>query len=121
MSLKPKVLYIDNEADLLDLATTFFEEENLPIHTSTNVQDALKMIRENDYDLIITDLRMPQGNGQELLEVIRHECSFRGKMILVTGNIGTGEMNEQGEWDLVLFKPLRFQDLIDQVKLLLKL
>jgi DNA-binding NtrC family response regulator len=119
MTLPPRVLYIDNEADLLELATSFFDEENLPIHTSTNIQGALKMMRVHDYELIITDIRMPQGSGFELLTVLRSN-GFRGKVILVTGHIESIEAEDQKLCDLVLLKPMRFQELVDNVKLLLK-
>ncbi len=121
MSPKTKILYIDDETDLLDLAASFFEEENIPIHTCTHLQGALEMVRSNDYDLIITDVRMPTGNGFELLSTIRKEGHFKGKVIMVTGNVDTvNDANTHG-FDKVLFKPLRFQELIDQVKTLLKL
>lgn len=121
MSQKPKILYVDDEADLLDLAASFFEEENIPIDTCTHIQGALDKVRKDSYDLIITDLRMPTGSGQELLNVIRKEGSFKGKVILVTGNIETVGTHENNSCDLVLFKPLRFQELIDRVKELLAL
>jgi CheY-like chemotaxis protein len=121
MSPKTRILYIDDEADLLDLAASFFEEENIPIHTCTHMQGALEMVRSNDYDLIITDVRMPTGNGFELLSAIRKEGRFSGKVIMVTGNVDTVSEAQAHGCDQVLFKPLRFQDLIDNVKTLLKL
>ncbi len=119
MKIKPRILYIDDEADLLDLAVSFFEEENLPIHTSTNIQKALEMMKAHEYDLIITDVRMPRGTGFELLNKIRNEGHYKGKVILVTGNVDTIEENDKKKCDLVLFKPIRFQELIDKVKALL--
>lgn len=119
MNPKPRVLYIDDEADLLDLAASFFEEENIPIDTCTHFQGALDLVRRNPYDLIITDLRFPTGNGFELLSTIRQEGLFKGKVVLVTGNIETLGSDQQDKCDLVLFKPLRFQELIDKVKELL--
>ena len=119
--VKPKILYIDDEADLLDLASSFFEEENLYIDTCTHIQGALELVRKDNYDLIITDMRMPNGSGPELLHILRKEGKFQGKVILVTGNVDSFDSKDGTLCDLVLFKPLRFQELIDQVKLLLSL
>ncbi len=119
MDPTPKILYIDDEADLLDLAVSFFEDENMMIDTCTNFQAALEMIKLKKYDLIISDERMPSGSGHELMAIIKSENIFQGKTIMVTGNIdSSGEQHDKG-YDLILFKPLHFQELIDHVKKIL--
>lgn len=116
MSRQPKILYIDDENDLLNLASSFFEDESLPIETCTTFSEAMEKIRNSTYDLIISDARMPTGSGQELLSKIRAEKLFSGKFILVTGNLDFQDENDKNSYDLVLYKPLRFQDLVDQAK-----
>jgi CheY-like chemotaxis protein len=118
MTSKPKILYIDDESDLLMLATSFFADESLPIETCSSMTEALLKIQQSSYDLIIFDARMPSGTGQELLNKLRNENLFQGKFILVTGNLEHENLSEQ-ECDLVLFKPLRIQDLVDQAKKML--
>lgn len=120
MSSKPRILYIDDESDLLMLATSFFADESLPIETCSSMSEALQRIKQGSYDLIISDARMPSGTGQELLTKLRDENLFKGKFILVTGNLDHDNLSEQG-CDLVLFKPLRFQDLVEQAKKMLSL
>lgn len=121
MTRQPKILYIDDENDLLNLAASFFEDESLPIETCTTFSEALNKIRSDTYDLIISDARMPTGSGQELLSIIKKENLFSGKFILVTGNLDFQDENDKDAYDLVLFKPLRFQDLVDQAKEMLSL
>lgn len=121
MTETKRVLYIDDEADLLELAASFFEEENLPIDTCTDFDTALKLIRENNYDVIITDAKMPSGSGYDLYKIVKAEDKFKGKFILVTGNIQTiGEENKH-HFDLVIYKPLRFEELVASVKKILVL
>lgn len=123
MNRQPKILYIDDESDLLNLASSFFEDEALPIDTCANFTDALLKIRNGSYDLIISDARMPTGSGKELLSIIKSEKLNCGKFILVTGNLDFQDENEKSHYDLILFKPLRFQELVDHAKkmLLMKL
>lgn len=119
MNQQPRILYIDDEADLLDLAASFFEDENLPIDTCTNFHEALEKIRKQNYDLIISDAKMPSGSGYELFSIVRNEGLFKGKFIMVTGNIQSiGE--ERTAFDRVLYKPIKFEELVMEVKKLLK-
>ncbi len=116
---KPRILYIDDETDLLDLAASFFEDENLPIETVSNFDEALKLIRTNAYDVIISDAKMPSGSGFDLFKIVKTEGYFKGKSILVTGNLDNkSEANKHG-FDLVIYKPIKFQELIDTVKSML--
>jgi DNA-binding NtrC family response regulator len=121
MNNPPKILYIDDEQDLLHLAASFFEDEFIPIETCTNFDDALLKIRNQSYDLIISDARFPKGSGKELLSIIKSEKLDCGKVIIVTGNLDFKEDNDKDAFDLVLFKPIRFQELVAHAKNLLKL
>lgn len=121
MIKQPKIMYIDDECDLLNLASSFFADEEIPIETCSNYNEALEKIRNSAYDLIISDARMPTGNGAELLRIIRDEKVFSGKFILVTGNLDYKNEPEPNLYDLILFKPLRFQELVDHAKKMLEL
>lgn len=116
---KPKILYIDDEVDLLDLAASFFEEENIPIEVCSEFEAALALIRKNHYDLIISDAKLPTGSGYELFKIIKREGLFKGKIILVTGNLAHPQEEKERAYDMVIYKPIRFQDLVMSVKSLL--
>jgi DNA-binding response OmpR family regulator len=115
---KACILYIDDEIDLLDLAASFFEDEGLPIETSSDFNEALSLIRKNKYDLIISDAKMPSGSGFELFEIIKKE-GYKGKIILVTGNVDNPEQVKNLGYDQIIYKPINFAELIDQVKSLI--
>jgi DNA-binding response OmpR family regulator len=114
-----RILYIDDEIDLLDLASSFFEDEDLPIDTTSNFDEALSLIRSNEYDLIISDAKMPSGSGFELFKIIKSEYLFKGKVILVTGNLESQDQCKDLGFDLVVYKPIQFQELVETVKSLL--
>lgn len=114
------ILYVDDEKDLLELACTFFEDENLNLETSHDYLQALELIRNKRYDLIITDVRMPAGSGPELIAKAREEGNFSGKFILVSGDLKSQEEATIARCDLMLSKPLDFFALIASVKELLQ-
>ncbi len=114
------ILYVDDERDLLELATTFFEEENLPLDIAADVNEALELIRKKNYDLIISDVRMPSGSGIDMIATARAENKFSGKFILVSGDLKSQDEGKKAGCDLMMNKPLDFFALIDSVKELLK-
>ncbi len=120
MHREPKILYVDDELDLVQLAQSFFEEENMHIDIATDFDLALEQIRNNFYDIIITDAKMPKGSGFDLIKAVKAEGKFLGKFILVTGNIESTDIKNSGGFDLVIYKPVHFEELVDRVKGLFK-
>lgn len=119
MANSPKILYVDDEEDLVILAQSFFEDEKLMIDISTDFDQALDKIRQGHYDIVITDAKMPKGSGQDLLKRVRIDQKFSGKFILVTGNIDPDDSDSHSGFDMVIYKPIHFQDLVEKVKQLL--
>ena len=69
--IKPQdpVLIVDDEADIRDLMEMTLARMGLRVQTAVGVADALKQLEQNRFSLVLTDMRMPDGSG---LEVVRH-------------------------------------------------
>ncbi len=67
---KQTVLVVDDERDIRELLTITLGRMDLDVETAANVGDAKKMLAETRYDLCFTDMRLPDGTGQELIELI---------------------------------------------------
>ncbi len=113
------VLYLDDEPDLLDLAAGFFEDDNISLHTSSDFDKAIDLVRRNDYAVILSDARMPSGSGHEFFRYLRNELNFKGKLILVTGNLEAKGVKEKTGYDAVIYKPINFQELVEAVNIYL--
>jgi class 3 adenylate cyclase len=75
------ILYVDDEEhNLTSFAATFRKEYK--IHTASNGYDAIEIMRQNDIKLVITDQRMPEMTGIQLLEKISPEFPDSIRMIL---------------------------------------
>lgn len=114
--MSAQILYVDDEIDLLNLAQTFFEDEGITLDISSDIHAALIKIKSGQYSVIISDAKMPSGSGHELFRVLRSELNFQGKLFLVTGDL---EKNSQGEtpyYDEVIYKPIEFHYLVDEVR-----
>ena len=66
-----KILWIDDEVDLLKPHILFLQERGFKVSTSTNGSDALKMIQEEIFHIIFLDENMPGLSGLETLAKIK--------------------------------------------------
>ncbi|MGD9042605.1 MAG: response regulator [Desulfobacterales bacterium] len=67
-----RILVIDDEPDMLMLMSMIVEENTeWVVETTNNPSEGLKMAMENDYDLVIADLKMPGLDGMEVFEELK--------------------------------------------------
>ena len=62
------ILIVDDEKNYLVVLEALLGPEGYEIITTDNARDALRLVRESDLDLVITDIKMPGMNGMVLLE-----------------------------------------------------
>ncbi|MEA3289568.1 MAG: response regulator [Campylobacterota bacterium] len=65
-----KIAIVDDENNILDMLSTFLED-SYSVKTFSNPITALHDIKNNDYDLVLCDIMMPEMNGLELLKQLR--------------------------------------------------
>ncbi|MFW6142333.1 MAG: PAS domain S-box protein [Candidatus Saliniplasma sp.] len=82
-----KILLVDDERTLLKQAKIFLEREDVKfdVDAAVSVDEALKMIEVGDYDVIVSDYKMPKTDGLEFLKVIREERGSDIPFIMFTG------------------------------------
>ena len=66
-----RVLAVDDELDSLSLLAFILEQEGAKVTTATSATEALKILLESTFDLLISDIGMPEVNGYELIRKIR--------------------------------------------------
>ena len=80
---KPRILWVDDEIDLLKPHILFITEKGYSIDTATNGDDALDLVEENHYDMVFLDENMPGISGLETLKHIR-EANQNLPVVMVT-------------------------------------
>ncbi|HYM00926.1 MAG TPA: sigma-54 dependent transcriptional regulator [Blastocatellia bacterium] len=78
-----KILVVDDERSMRELLELVLKREGYAVHTAENGTRALDLIRQNLYDLIISDVKMPDINGIDLLMRVR-EVSPDTMVIMIT-------------------------------------
>jgi len=69
--MKEKILVIDDEKDILELIDYNLTKNGYRVKTATSGEDALELVKENDYDLIILDLMLPGVDGFDICKIIK--------------------------------------------------
>jgi two-component system response regulator PilR (NtrC family) len=68
---KPVVLIVDDEPDLLELVSLTLSRMSLETHTAANLAAAKRLLRGQEFDLCLTDMRLPDGDGLDLVAWIQ--------------------------------------------------
>lgn len=69
--INQRILIVEDEAPMCELLTAFFSEKAYKVDTAQNGEHAVARLREQDYALVITDIKLPGMSGLELLATIR--------------------------------------------------
>ena len=82
-----EVLLVDDELEIQILVADFLRNCGIKVEAYANGQQAGKRLRERSYDLIITDLRMPQEDGFSIIYKARNvwRSSSKTPIIVITG------------------------------------
>ncbi len=81
---KTKVLVIDDDLDMLDLATYQLQSHGYDVSAADTGEKGLKLIAEQRHEVALTDLKLPDIDGVELVEKLK-EVSPNSEMIMITG------------------------------------
>jgi CheY-like chemotaxis protein len=71
LGFKTRLLVVDDEPVILETMTAILEQEGFTVRTAEDGFAALNLLRQSQPDLIISDLRMPNMSGFELLSIVR--------------------------------------------------
>jgi two-component system response regulator PilR (NtrC family) len=74
-SPRPVVLIVDDEPDLLELVSLTLSRMNLETRTAPDVGTARRLLKSEQFDLCLTDMRLPDGDGLDLVAWIQENRS----------------------------------------------
>jgi two-component system response regulator PilR (NtrC family) len=116
------VLVIDDERDIRELLTITLGRMDLQVDAVGTVAEARRALGERSYDLCFTDMRLPDGNGQEIIELIAENSPDTPvAMITAYGNVDAAvNALKAGAFDFVS-KPVDIQMLRGLVRTALRL
>ena len=85
------VMLVDDEPMTLRVVRLALENAGYDVTTAGDGAEAMKILRDHRFDVMVTDLNMPRMNGRELCETIHEEFAGRAPLIFVlTARPGEG-------------------------------
>src|SRR5512139_340527 len=100
---KPLVLIIDDEPDIRELLEITLNRMDIQTCSAENIESAKELLQQNSFDLCLTDMKLPDGNGLDLVDTIQAMPDpIPVAVITAHGNIDTAILAmKKGAFDFV--------------------
>ena len=115
--MSKKILVVDDEPMLREILKDFLEMGSYKVEEAHNGHEAFKMIGQSSFDCVISDVRMPNGDGTELAKNIFNMQGAKPKVFLATGfsDISDEQAKSLGV-EKVLHKPFDYNELLNAIR-----
>ncbi len=112
LNAEPTILIVDDEPNIIEILEIVLQDEGMKVIKSASVREALAVLQEQEIDLVISDIRMPDLSGVELLRQAR-QIAPETVFIMITAFASTEtaiEALQHGAYDYIT-KPFRMEEL----------
>jgi DNA-binding NtrC family response regulator len=109
---KGKVMVIDDEKIVGDMSKLSLEQEGYEVSTFLNAEPALALLKEEKFDIVVTDLKMKGIDGMEVLRTVK-DLYPRTQVIMITAFANLDSAIEAIRGDVFDFfpKPVKIKEL----------
>ena len=119
-----KVLIVEDEENILDILLEIFSDfRDCIILCARDGEEALRILRQDNPDILILDIQIPKINGYEICKIVKSDSAMSHiKVLMLSGmaqSYARRESLEAGA-DAYITKPFRSIILVDKVEELLK-
>jgi CheY-like chemotaxis protein len=116
-----RVLVVDDDAAVRDLVAAMLETGGYRVAVASNGREALSLLASEGFEVIVTDLVMPEQEGIETIKLIRRDYPAV-KVIAMSGAFGGDYLRIAGYLGAhgTIAKPLRIQTVMETVRSVLK-
>ena len=116
-----KILVVEDERDLNRIITKHLKKNNYSVDSCFDGQEALDFISYSEYDLIITDIMMPNVNGYEFIDKLRANKNNTPVIMLTAKDALEDKIVglDSGADDYIV-KPFEFDELLARIRVLMR-
>jgi two-component system cell cycle sensor histidine kinase/response regulator CckA len=110
-----KALVIDDEKGILNILRTLLVKQSFKVKVAHDGKEGIELFDNgHDFDLVITDIRMPRVDGNQVAKHIRGSDKPDTPIVAISGY---GKEIGKGIFDFSITKPFRLQTLINVIKI----
>ena len=109
-SFQYRILVIDDNASIVYILKQYLSIGGYLVDTAMDGNEGIRKIKTKEYDLIITDIRMPGHTGDEILRYVK---DIKGMPTPVVGISGTPHLYRNLPFDAFLSKPFTMKELLN--------
>lgn len=113
------ILLVDDHQDSLDLLARLLRRCGHSVHTARRVDEALRAIDKHPFDILVSDIGLPDGSGTDVMRAIRNAQGTPGIALTGHGEEHYIEACEQAGFSTRLLKPVVFNKLIEAMETVL--
>jgi two-component system chemotaxis response regulator CheY len=111
-----RILIVEDSATMRSLLASALTDLGTPVEITEAASgfEALRLLPREPFDLILTDINMPDINGLELLSFVKRNAAYRGIPLIIVSTEGSERDREKGLGlgaDVYLVKPFEPDDL----------
>lgn len=115
-----KVLYVEDEATLQQSTKNFLDRFFDNIDVADNGEEGLKLFKENRYDVVLTDIKMPKMSGDEMLKEIQ-SLDQNVFIVVLTAFDSCNNLDDLNVgYDVFLRKPIQFDEFVQAMNQLIQ-
>ncbi|MBO8137475.1 MAG: response regulator transcription factor [Desulfotomaculum sp.] len=118
--MRKKILVVDDEKKIRDVLGLYLKNEGFEMDQASDGQQALEMIKGNNYDLIILDLMLPGLDGWEVCRNVRQTSSVPVIMLTARGDEFDRVLGLELGADDYIVKPFSPREVVARVKAVLR-
>lgn len=116
---KPRVLLVDDHADTADLLGMFLERRGFAVQSADTVARALEVFASDKFDVVVSDLMLPDGSGFELIKQLRTQVAVPAVALSGSSQPEDLERSKIAGFDVHLVKPVGGDRLVETLRSLL--
>jgi DNA-binding response OmpR family regulator len=112
-----RILLVEDAKDIRDVFTMLLEAEGARVVPTASAKEAAELAGRHDFDLLLTDLGLPDTPGDVLIRQVLWAARQRPRVVVVTGfdEPFVSRARRAGA-DVVLTKPVVWSELLEQLK-----
>ena len=114
---RKRILVVDDDVDIRTELAEFLETKGYQVEVAGDGREALEMIKAAPADVVITDIKMPRGDGYELIRQLRAMDPVI-PIIIIAGHVSQPDFNKAKKFGgtIIMKKPISVRKLYKHLK-----